>query len=96
MVKPLLYVVYNVLWFSHNEKDKCVTCVNPDILLVSSNDIIWQTYSTFFNNIRFTLGLALAHVAVITLSEAAIVGYNPIFFNRYLLLLVFIYYLLLS
>ena len=45
----------------------------------------------------FVLGLALAHVTVITLSDAPIAGYNPTFFNRYLLLLlVFFYYLLLS
>ena len=42
------------------------------------------------------LGLVLAHVAVITLSDAPIAGYNPAFFSRYLLLFVLIYYLLLS
>ena len=33
------------------------------------------------------LGLVLAHVAVITLSDAPIAGYNLTFFSRYLLLL---------
>ena len=35
------------------------------------------------------LGLVLAHVAVITLSNAPIAGYNLTIFSRYLLLLVF-------
>ena len=45
------------------------------------------------------LGLVLAHVAVITLSDAPIAGYNLTFFSRYLLLLLllvfwfFCYYL---
>ena len=44
------------------------------------------------------LGLVLAHVAVITLSDAPISGYNLTFFSRYLLLLllvfcIFCYYL---
>ena len=44
------------------------------------------------------LGLVLAHVAVITLSDAPIAGYNLTFLagNLLLLLLVFIYDLLLS
>ena len=44
------------------------------------------------------LGLVLAHVAVITLSDAPIAGYNLTFLagNLLLSLLVFIYYLLLS
>ena len=33
------------------------------------------------------LGLVLAHVVVITLSDAPIAGYNLTFFSRYLLLL---------
>ena len=33
------------------------------------------------------LGLVFAHVAVITLSDAPIAGYNLTFFSRYLLLL---------
>ena len=35
----------------------------------------------------YVLGLVLAHVAVITLSDAPIAGYNLTFFSRYLLLL---------
>ena len=44
------------------------------------------------------LGLVLAHVAVITLSDAPIAGYNLTFLagSLLLLLMVFIYYLLLS
>ena len=43
------------------------------------------------------LGLVLAHVAVITLSDAPIASYNLTFFSRYLLLLlVFCIILLLS
>ena len=44
------------------------------------------------------LGLVLAHVSVITLSDAPIAGYNLTFLagNLLLLLLVFMYYLLLS
>ena len=37
------------------------------------------------------LGLVLAHVAVITLSDAPIAGYNLTFFSRYLLLLLLVF-----
>ena len=53
-----------------------------------------------YDTAEVVLGLVLAHVAVITLSDAPIAGYNLTFLAGnlllLLLLLVFIYYLLLS
>ena len=43
--------------------------------------------ASLFLVVPYVLGLVLAHVAVITLSDAPIAGYNLTFFSRYLLLL---------